>query len=691
MIRNLSVRKKIIVLFIITGLLPVIVVGWLTYAMAENNIRDAIFKGNDAFLKLTVSRLNNYFNEQMDDGWTFASSESVYKEFRTYFEIGENSDEWKEAYTKLDEYASTIALTYDYNDIFLTDLSGKVIYGVSKKSEGTNLFETEYIKTGLSGKQNWSEPFYSDIMEANVMILSTPIYRNGISGPIIGTMNISIGQHEIDRIVHDNIDVLGESGDSYLVNEDGLLLTNTKLGDYTHDAALKVTINTEGVSMLKEAISNNDMDFEDTEEYADYLGNPVLGSLGVVEMGDKAVGLIIEIDHSEAFGELIQFKTFLFAGGAFILILGIILALYFSGVIAKPIQGTNNMLKDIAEGEGDLTKELTVGSKDEVGTLSKWFNIFVSKIRALIIDVSDNASGVSSSSYQLAAAMEQANKGMESIAEEMNIITDGLQNNASTIEEATASIQEILSGTMVISQESENASKNSEDVLDAANAGAEKLSQVVDAMNKVKESSDNTGIVVQDLNSFTSEIGEIVTLITNISEQINLLALNAAIEAARAGEHGQGFAVVADEVRKLAEESRSSADNITTLIDGIKGKIEDANLSMDEEKEIVAKTLESTNDTNEEFSRILKLIEEITGKIKTIYGSAVQQSEITEDMTKAMDQISETTQSSAISSQQISAAVEEQVSTFEEIGASVEELNHMSQKLKEQTDKFKTE
>jgi methyl-accepting chemotaxis protein len=363
---------------------------------------------------------------------------------------------------------------------------------------------------------------------------------------------------------------------------------------------------------------------------------------------------------------------------------------FISGLITRPIYAANHMLQDIAEGEGDLTKKLAVDTKDELGTLAIWFNLFTEKIKEIVSLVQSNANTIAESSEELAAATEQANQGMESIAREITTITDGLQNNASIIEEATASIQEMASGAMIVSQESEDAARNGQEVLSSAIYGADKLKEVVDAIDNVQQSSNSMSSVIGDLKESSNRINEIASLITGISEQTNLLALNAAIEAARAGESGRGFAVVADEVRKLAEESKHSADDITTLIKGIENKIETAYGVMKKEQELVTTSVAKVKETDLEFKSILHLIEETTEKISVISQAAKQQSEVAKDMTRAMDEISGSTQQSAAASQQISSSIQEQVSTFQEIGASIEEMSNISMMLKEQTNRFKT-
>lgn len=378
------------------------------------------------------------------------------------------------------------------------------------------------------------------------------------------------------------------------------------------------------------------------------------------------------------------------ASAIIIFIIALLFSLFISRLISRPLYAMNHMLKNIAEGEGDLTKKLSVDTKDELGTLSLWFNVFIDNIKRIINLVQSNANTIAESSKELAIATEQSNEGMDNISREISTITNGLQNNASVIEEATASIQEIASGAMIVSQESEDAAKNGEDALLAAKQGADKLNEMVKSIDSVYKSSNNMGSLMEELKDSSIKINNIATLITGISEQTNLLALNAAIEAARAGESGRGFTVVADEVRKLAEESKRSADDITNLIIGIEKKIELSYRAMQEEQELVTTSVKKAEETDKEFKKIFDIIEKTTEKISVISKSAKQQSEITEDMTNAMDEISGSTQQSASASQQISSNIEEQVSTFEEISASVEELSDISKILREQTERFKT-
>ncbi len=374
---------------------------------------------------------------------------------------------------------------------------------------------------------------------------------------------------------------------------------------------------------------------------------------------------------------------------AIITLIAIGFAIILSNIISRPLTNVNKMLSDISEGEGDLTKELEINTREEIGTLARLFNQFVTKIRNVVVQVKASAASLTNYTDEIHDAIEQANESIELVNFEVKNMVDGLQNSASVVEQTTAGIQELSSSAQMISKEADAVASDSKQVLSASKDGVLKLSRVVGSIEQVKTSTESMSSVIGALKLSSDEIVGIVNMINAIAEQTSLLALNASIEAARAGEHGRGFSVVAEEVRKLADQSKGSAFKINEIISQISKDIHGANETMIKEQALVDISVGEANDTSVSFNQILSLIEAIAIKMTNISHGAQQQSMISEEMAKAIDELSHVMQGNVASSERIGESVESQVATFEEIAASITELKNMAGLLETETNRFK--
>ncbi|WP_105616279.1 methyl-accepting chemotaxis protein [Vallitalea okinawensis] len=374
--------------------------------------------------------------------------------------------------------------------------------------------------------------------------------------------------------------------------------------------------------------------------------------------------------------------------GFLILLFGIIRA---HRQIVKPIKKVTTIMKDIADGDGDLTGRVHIETNDEIQQLGHWYNIFVENIQSLVAQVKSDVNYLSQASDEISSALEQSNLGMEEIVNKTALVSESSIHEASVVEETNASIIELSNNADAIAERTVITSKHSCDTLDYSTLGEKYVDEVVEANALVHNS---TGIVFEAIQKlkFTSErVGEVVNIIDGIAGQTNLLALNASIESARAGEQGKGFAVVADEVRKLAEESKASAASIINLIKEIQDNTDLADQAIQEGKERVDISVEKSNQAKEQFKRILSAVEVITEHSNAVSSSSKEQANISEEMTKAIEQISSTTTDNAESVKQINSIIEMQVASFEEIGANLTELNQKALRLKQLSDKFKVD
>lgn len=371
----------------------------------------------------------------------------------------------------------------------------------------------------------------------------------------------------------------------------------------------------------------------------------------------------------------------------FLVAIGVVIGVGIRVRIAKMV----NMLREIAQGKGDLTRKININANDEIGEMAEWFNQFISKLREIIVDVKQTSGIVLSASQQLSTAVEESNNAMSSISTSVTEIATRMQENASAVEETTASIEEVAGSAESVARTSQQAVEDTVHAQRNAEKGNEAVNEIIKSINEVSQFSIEVRKTISELEVSSNEIGNILDIISGIADQTNLLALNAAIEAARAGEHGRGFAVVAEEIRKLAEQSSASAKEIANLVKGIQQRtVQVVNTVGVQEKKILI-SVEKARLIEQSIKEILQSINHIVTKVNDIAASSQEQAAATEQMTKSMDSVSKATDHVAKNAAEISGAVEEQVSTLEEIGAITEEMSAMVKVLNDKVNQFKTE
>jgi methyl-accepting chemotaxis protein len=252
-------------------------------------------------------------------------------------------------------------------------------------------------------------------------------------------------------------------------------------------------------------------------------------------------------------------------------------------LVLRPISRVASGLRDIAQGEGDLTTRLEVRSNDEVGELAKWFNTFMETLQGMVKDVTSNASALSTSSSGLLALSDQMAASADKMTHQSNAVagaTEEMSTNinamATATEEMSANVQSISSTAEQMSQNVNAVASSVEQMsmtLNEVAANAKEGSEIAEKALSMSQSATDT---MDYLGKAAKDIGEVTALIKRIAEQTNLLALNATIEAASAGDAGKGFAVVANEIKELANQSAQAAEDIATRIAGVQTNTEEA-------------------------------------------------------------------------------------------------------------------
>ena len=344
-------------------------------------------------------------------------------------------------------------------------------------------------------------------------------------------------------------------------------------------------------------------------------------------------------------------------------------------LITKPLISANDMLKDIAEGEGDLTKRLKATSRDEIGDMSHWFNVFVEKLQGIISDISGNSKELKTSAVKLLNVSKEMAEGAVHMSSKSDSVAAAAEEMSSNMTSVAASAQQSSNNVNMVSAAAEEMNSTINEIARNMEKTRANSDQAVSSTNKASEN-------IESLSKSAIDIGKVVETITDISEQTNLLALNATIEAARAGEAGKGFAVVANEIKDLARQTAEATLGIKAQIESIQSSSKQTVLEISE--------IETTiNNVNEMIDTVATAIEEQSATTKEIAGNISQASLGIQEMTENVTQSSSVANEIAKDITVVNQASNEMSNNSSRVDASADELSHLAERLKNSVDQFK--
>ncbi|HUI11280.1 MAG TPA: methyl-accepting chemotaxis protein [Bacteroidota bacterium] len=379
-------------------------------------------------------------------------------------------------------------------------------------------------------------------------------------------------------------------------------------------------------------------------------------TLGSLERDEAALSRSAYDGAVASYGVVVTVFLGVFIGA---LALSLLITLRVNAHITAPVSAMTGLI-DVLAG-GDLTRELPVESRDELGVMAERLNEMIRNLREMIGGIIEAVATLAGASTQISSSTEEMAAGSQEQTSQASEVASAVGLMARSIAENSTSAAE--------------AASTARKAKEAAERGGQVVQKTVGGMRRIAEVVNGSAATVQTLGKSGDQIGEIISVIDDIADQTNLLALNAAIEAARAGEQGRGFAVVADEVRRLAERTTKATKEIAGMIRTIQSETKGAVSAMNQGTKEVTEGITLADHAGAALAEIVRISQEVTDRITGIAASSEQQSATSEEIAKNVEAIRTVTAETASGEQQIARAAED--------------LNRLTENLQRLTSRFR--
>ena len=584
------------------------------------------------------------------------------------------------------------------------DIAGNAYVSASQM---VSVQDREWFHSAIKGKTFITEPILSRADGSLSLTFAVPIYDNNRT--VIGVLAADLFAQKLSEEISDI--VVGKTGECYILGLTGTTIAqkNFELVRSQDNILNNAKTNSDFTSLA--TFTQHALEIDESEVgYYEYNGVSKIASYATMKTTGWKV--IVQAPKDEFMGTVNELKLEMILIGFGVLAVSLIIVFFVARRMIKPVKVVVGALKDIAQGEGDLTVRLPVHGNDEVTDLSEYFNETIEKIGASIKSVGESSEDMTNIGNELASNMTETASAVHQISANIDGVKQQALTQAASVTETAATVEEIIRTIKQLNGSIENqaasvaeSSSAIEQMVGNIASITQTLGKTDDVIKTLASATANGKETVTGANSVTQKIAEesgglleASSVIQHIASQTNLLAMNAAIEAAHAGEAGKGFAVVADEIRKLAEESSTQGKTITSTLKVLSGEIEalsassktaeekfNAIFALSEQVKTMSQNLIDAMREQENGSKeVLSAIRDINTVTNQVNDGSAEMLRGGENVAQEMQKLDELTRV-------ITDSMNEMASGAVQISNAVQEVNAISQKNKQSIENLANE